>query len=89
MAAFIAAIFVFAGFVSGLSLSLPGERLKSLTKSMIWQTETNPASQGGEAAKKGAYINVSDRILQPTPTQKAKMAAFLQPFLCLRGLSAV
>ena len=44
---------------------------------MIWQTETSPASQGGEAVKKGAYIGVSDRILQPTPTQKAKMAAFI------------
>jgi len=63
--------------------------LQSLTKSMIGQTETNPASQGGEAAKKGAYIDVSDRILQPMPTQKTKMAAFLQPFLCLQGLSAV
>ena len=62
---------------------------KSLTKSMIWQTETSPASQGGEAAKKGAYTDVSDRILQPTPTQKAKMAACLQPFLRLQGLSAV
>jgi len=56
---------------------------------MIWQTETNPAGQGGEAAKKGAYMVVSDRILQPIPTQKAKMAAFLLPFLRLRGLSAV
>jgi len=55
---------------------------------MIGQTETNPASQGGEAAKKGAYTDVSDRILLPTPTQKTKMAACLQPFLRLLGLSA-
>jgi len=54
---------------------------------MIWQTETNPASQGGEAAKMGAYIAVSNHILQPMSTQKAKMAAFSQPFLRLQGLS--
>ena len=52
---------------------------------MIWQTETKPASQGGEAAKKGAYTDVSDRILQPTPTQKAKMAAFIAAIFVFAG----
>jgi len=55
---------------------------------MYWQTETNPASQGGEAAKKGAYINVSDRILQPMPTQNAKMAASPAAIFVFAGVSA-
>jgi len=75
-----------------LQKSCPTGRLKALTKSALCQTPKKPARQGSKAANKGAYMDVSDRNLQPPLTLQVKIPSNYLSFegiLRLRALSAV